>query len=268
MSIFKWTAEPKKIYMWVDVPPELCFIANTAGSTVTLNEYWTPTSVSLETSTDYVNWSTYTFWTPITLTNVWDKVYWRNTSTTTTLSSSSGYYYFSMTWSIAASGDVTYLINKNWTDTLNGNYCFKLLFDACTSLTTPPELPATTLTQYCYSQMFRNCWITKAPSLPATTLQHMCYNEMFKWCSSLEELPALPTTTLATYCYYGMFQNCSKIKISSTQTWEYQTEYRIPTTWTWTAANQSLSYMFSGTWWTYTSTPTINTTYYTSNTVV
>lgn len=256
------------IYMWREYD-WLCFTANTAGSTVKLVKYWSPTSVTLETSTDWKTWSTYTFWNTITLSSIWDKVYWRNTSETDTwFSIQGGYYYFSMTWSIAASGDVTYLINKNSTTTLSGNYCFRLLFDGGSSLTTPPRLPATTLTQYCYSEMFRNCWITKAPSLPATTLQHMCYNEMFNWCSSLEELPSLPATTLATYCYYGMFQNCSKIKISSTQTWDYQTAYRIPTAWYWAAGNQSLSYMFRYTWWSWTWTPSINTTYYTSNTVV
>jgi hypothetical protein len=65
-----------------------------------------------------------------------------------------------------------------------------------------------------------------------------------------------------------MFRNCSKIKLSTTQTWEYQTEYRIPTTWTWTSWSSSLSNMFTSTWWTFTWTPSINTTYYTSNTVV
>ena len=60
----------------------------------------------------------------------------------------------------------------------------------------------------------------------------------------------------------------SKIKISSTQTRAYQTPYRIPTTWTGTDASNALYRVFYQTWWTYTSDPSINTTYYTSNTVV
>jgi hypothetical protein len=31
------------------------------------------------------------------------------------------------------------------------------MFDGCTSLTKAPELPATTLTEYCYNRMFWGC---------------------------------------------------------------------------------------------------------------
>lgn len=91
---------------------------------------------------------------------------------------------------------------------------------------------------------------------------------MFSGCSNLEALPALPATTMKNYCYRDMFRNCSKIKLSSTQTWDYQTKYRIPTSWTGSTATSWNSNMFSNTWGTFTSNPSINTTYYTSNTVV
>jgi hypothetical protein len=76
----------------------LCFTANTAGSTVKLIKNGNPTAVTLETSTDGSNWSTYTFGSTITLSNIGDKVYWRNTSETTTGFSInvSNYYYFEM----------------------------------------------------------------------------------------------------------------------------------------------------------------------------
>ena len=256
----------KKPYEWND----LCFTANTAWSTVTLNKYWSPTEVSLETSTDWTTWSSYTIWDTITLSNIWDKVYWRNTSTSTTgFSSNSASYEFAMSWSIAWSWDVTTLINKNWTDTLTWGYCFRSLFLDCTSLTVAPKLPATTLTNWCYQDMFRRCSsLTACPSLPATTLSDSCYYEMFSQCTSLETLPTLPATTLLRYSYAYMFNYCSKIKLSTTQTWEYQTSYRIPTTWTGSTWTNSLYNMFGNTWWTFTWTPTINTTYYTSNTVV
>lgn len=245
-----WSTAVKKVYLGgVQVRPKeypyLCFTANTAGSTVALNKQGSPTVVTLETSTDGSNWSTYTIWNTITLSNIWDKVYWRNTSETTTgfSTAANARYYFSMTWSIAASGDITSLINKNCTDTLSWNYCFNNLFESCTSLTTPPKLIATTLTQYCYYYMFMNC-------------------------TDLEVLPKLPAITLAKYCYNSMFYMCSKIKLSTTQTWVYQTLYRIPTTWTWTTATNALQNMFASTTWTFTWTPSINTTYYTSNTLV
>ena len=248
----------------------LCFTANTAGSTVKLKKVNSPASVTLETSTDKINWATYTIWTTITLANVWDKVYWRNTSTTDTLFNTSvnNYYRFVMTWSIAWSWDINYLLNKNGTTTIS-DYCYYSIFRWCTSLTTAPVLPATTLASHCYHSMFSNCSaLISAPTLPATTSAQSCYDEMFSWCSNLTTLPALPATTLASECYYYMFYNCTKIKLSETQTWEYQTEYRIPTTWTWTTGSNSLSDMFIDTGWTFTGTPTINTTYYTSNTVV
>ena len=239
------------IYMWRDVQIDyLCFTANTANSTVALNKNGSPTAVTLEISTDGSTRTTYTFGSTITLSNIWDKVYWRNTSeTTTTLNtSSSNYYTFALYWSINASGDVTSLINKNLTDTINGTYTFFKLFNAATFqdtsvLKTAPKLPATTLTNYCYSQMFYQCtWLTTLPELPATTLKSRCYEYMFRY--------------------------CTQIKLSASQTWIYQTAYRIPITWTWTTATNALNNMFEGTWWPFWNTPAINTTYYTSNTVI
>ena len=237
-------SELKNAYIGEYVPPYLCFTANTASSTVKLNKIWSPTAVTLETSTDWTNWSTYTFWNTITLSNIWDKVYFRNTSTSNTAFSTSysNYYQFVMTWSIAASWDITYLLNKNGTNTVN-SYCYYYLFYGCDSLTSAPKLPATTLNEYCYRDMFISCTnITTLPKLPATTLYSNCYRQMFYW--------------------------CTKIKLSTTQTWEYQTPYRIPSEWAWTDWTASLSDMFASTWWTFTWTPSINTTYYTSNTVV
>ncbi len=65
-----------------------------------------------------------------------------------------------------------------------------------------------------------------------------------------------------------MFSGCSSIKLSATNTDDYTTEYRIPTTGSGTTASSALASMFKGTGGTFTGTPTINTVYYTSNTVV
>ena len=93
-----------------------------------------------------------------------------------------------------------------------GSRCYREMFANCSSLTTAPELPATTLTSFCYYMMFRNCSsLTIAPELPATTLADYCYHNMFSGCSSLTTAPALPATTLADYCYYNMFFGCSKL---------------------------------------------------------
>ena len=275
--------------------PWLCFTANEIESTVQLNKIWNPTAVTLEISTDWNNWNTYSIWNTITLSNVWDKVYRRNTSEITTWFSSDeeALYYFIMAWSISASWNVTSLINKNCTDTILTAGCFFQLFLDCYSLTTAPELPATTLTNSCYYAMFMGCAsLTTAPELPATTLADFCYDSMFEDSSltippqlpattlargcyldmfnscPLTALPQLPATTLAKECYLRMFDRCDSIKLSETQIWEYQTPYRIPTNWIWTEGTDSLRDMFRLTWGRFTGTPEINRTYYTSNTVI
>lgn len=147
--------------------------------------------------------------------------------------------------------------------------CYMGMFEGCSSLTVAPTLPAITVTYWWYAAMFRWCSsLTTAPSLPATTLNYRCYGWMFRWCTSLVTLPELPATILENGCYYEMFEDCTGIKLSTTQTWEYQTPYTIPSSWTGTTGSDSLLDMFIYTWWTFTGTPTINTTYYTSNTII
>lgn len=48
--------------------------------------------------------------------------------------------------------------------------------------------------------------------LPATTLSEQCYSKMFYGCTSLQRAPkVLPATTLTNYCYAFMFYNCSHL---------------------------------------------------------
>ena len=47
--------------------------------------------------------------------------------------------------------------------------------------------------------------------LPATTLTGYCYYDMFRGCTSLTAAPELPATTLTAYCYYGMFNGCTSL---------------------------------------------------------
>ena len=91
--------------------------------------------------------------------------------------------------------------------------CYYNMFYGCSSLVTAPkELPADTLTTNCYVQMFCNCTsLTKVPKLPATNLATYCYRYMFGGCTSLTTAPELPATTLANNCYYQMFYKCSSL---------------------------------------------------------
>ena len=86
------------------------------------------------------------------------------------------------------------------------------MFSGCTSLTTAPELPATTLAESCYYKMFSGCTKLKsAPKLPATKLVIQCYYSMFSGCKSLTTAPDLPAQTLVIRCYNFMFDNCSSL---------------------------------------------------------
>lgn len=145
------------------------------------------------------------------------------------------------------------------------------MFRGCDSLKKAPSLPATTLGIHCYTNMFEFCTgLIEAPSLPATTLEDYCYDYMFRGCENLITVPSLPATKLEPYCYRRMFYGCSKIKLSSKNTGNYLTAYRIPASGTGTDASKSMDYMFGATGGTFTEDPSINTTYYldSSNTVV
>ena len=175
-------------------------------------------------------------------------------------------------------------------------YCYQFMFRGCTSLTSPPALPATTLAGACYYYMFYGCTaLAFPPELPAMAVPEMAYEYMFYGCTALVRATKLPATSVAGYgyymmfnncenlielpllaadelpdrCYYSMFGNCGKIKLSETQTGDYQTPYRIPAeeNGTETGTDPVLN-MFVDTGGTFTGTPAINKTYYTSNTVV
>ena len=100
--------------------------------------------------------------------------------------------------------------------TLTGENAFNGFFFQNSKLYNHPSnelvLPATTLTDYCYKEMFRGCsGLTVAPKLPATTLANYCYEDMFLDCIGLTSAPELPATTLTTNCYNRMFRNCSSL---------------------------------------------------------
>lgn len=92
------------------------------------------------------------------------------------------------------------------------NYCYQLMFSGCTSLINAPVLPATTLTEYCYGSMFFGCTsLVTPPVLPATTLARGCYQNLFRSCTGLTTPPALPATTLANDCYQRTFHGCTSL---------------------------------------------------------
>ena len=106
-----------------------------------------------------------------------------------------------------------------------GFACYDSMFRGCTSLTTAPELPATTLAQGgCYYAMFYGCTsLTTAPELPATTLEVACYSNMFNGCTSLNYIKCLATDISASDCttnwVYGVASSGTFVKDASMTGW-------------------------------------------------
>ena len=92
------------------------------------------------------------------------------------------------------------------------NQCYSLMFYKCSGLTAAPALPATTMATNCYRAMFYICSnLVTPPELPAMTLAADCYSQMFYGCSSLTTAPELPALTLTESCYNDMFFYCTSL---------------------------------------------------------
>lgn len=94
------------------------------------------------------------------------------------------------------------------------DYCYDNMFRNNANLVKSiKELPALTVPQYAYRSMFIfNTSLTTTPIIKATTLIGM-YNMayMFQGCTSLTTAPSLPATNLGSYCYQCMFKECSSL---------------------------------------------------------
>ena len=116
------------------------------------------------------------------------------------------------------------------------NSCYSYMFNFCSNLSDAPQLPATTLTDYCYSQMFRSCSkLTTAPELPATTLANQCYQSMFNGCSKLNYIKAMFTTTPSnsyTLNWVSDVSSTGTFVKSSEATWDETGVNGIPEGWT------------------------------------
>lgn len=228
---------------------------------------------TLEYSTDKSTWAT---WDGTTISSAADNgthyLYLRGTGNTVISGNIAGDNALFLSGSaVSCDGDIRTLLD--YADPENatmGALCFAGLFAYNPYLVKSPDLPATSLVQQCYGGMFFGCSsLEDAPLLPATTLAAGCYLNMFNGCSSLRSLPALNALNYPASCCAQMFRSCSLIKISTTQTGDYQTPYRIPMDGTGsTSGINSFGGMFTSTGGTFIYTPDINTTYYTSNTIV
>lgn len=114
---------------------------------------------------------------------------------------------------VKCTGDIRTLLNyKNYKNVDTGNARFCYLFKKCDVLTSVPDLPATNLAAYCYSNMFEECTsIAEAPELPAKIMADHCYYYMFRKCTTIKKAPELPAKKLAPSCYTDMFSGCTAL---------------------------------------------------------
>ena len=112
-------------------------------------------------------------------------------------------------------GNVMSLVDENdfeYNLTLPANNTFNALFYGNAHLKNHPDkplvLPATTLKQDCYFNMFYGCkGLTVAPELPATTLAPSCYRSMFESCTNLNYVRCLATDISASGCTLNWLNN-------------------------------------------------------------
>ena len=102
------------------------------------------------------------------------------------------------------------------------------MFRSCSSLATPPALPATELEDNCYQSMFDNCTsLETTPRLPATELKYACYYSMFEGCTSLKEAWVKANVKVGDPGYEckDMFGGCPNASTSQFHTGDSQTHW-------------------------------------------
>ena len=127
-------------------------------------------------------------------------IYLRGTGNSKITGANSSDAKWSIIWTnIACNGDVDLLLDYS---TVKGgnrpsmtNYCYYYMFQGCTSLTSAPSLPATTLANYCYRSMFYGCKKIKLSTTTSGT-----YTKSYR-------IPKSGTGTTASRALDSMFSN-------------------------------------------------------------
>ena len=207
-----WRTNPK--------PKDAFFIEATGseGTKVSL-QYVSSSTLAMEYAIGEAAWQPYTSKTELSLKKG-ERVYFRNTTMDNTkfTDSEGDLSQFSITGDGAkVGGNIMYLINKDGKGDEVGKFGLCHLFEKCTDLSDASELllPATTVGDYAYANMFAECCnVVGFPAiLPATTLGKYCYQYMFHGCLGMKESPELPAQVLVEGCYMNMFSGCGQLEL-------------------------------------------------------
>jgi uncharacterized protein YjdB len=132
--------------------------------------------------------------------------------------------------------------NLEGADAIEAKNAFYGLFAGAENLVNNDErllvLPATTLTEGCYQDMFNGCkGIEKAPVLPAPKLEKNCYQEMFYDCAKLNHVKCLATDISAEGCTKNWLTNAGteatgEKVLETLIPMEPNSDDGVPTSWT------------------------------------
>ena len=209
----------KIAYELDESPDYLCFTdvsgsANTLTLTKNNSSSGTAPTVSLEYSTDKVNWTTWkesndamSYVIPAN-----GKVYLRGDNSA--FGNSNCFHAFSSTGKINASGDVMTIIDKTGQTKTLGEYAFRGLFYNCTTLMTPPSISAVSVDTQGMFWMFSGCTSLETPpdmsNITSVGTQGM--QSMFSGCTLLATPPDLSnTTSVGDHGMYKMFEDCTSL---------------------------------------------------------
>lgn len=202
-----------------------------ANSTIRLVSVGEPDELSFEYfKAGDSGWTPYTMGDTITLQNVGDIVYMRNTSTTFTNlgKSENDYYQFQMTGLIEANEELAYLNRSSGVGLSNlsstRTYCYYKLFSGCTALTKAPKFHSSLNidAHYAFAYMFEGCTnLEEQPELfntqEGTVRSNYLYKGMFKGCTSLENVELNfktlydTSTHTSTGAFEEMFDGCTNL---------------------------------------------------------
>ena len=212
----------------------LNFTARNGDATISMTGSATP---NVSYSFDGTNWTTWDY-SNLTIPNG-STLYMKGNNPNGFNTATWNYKKFTMSGTVEANGNIMSLLYDDDFEgqlTIPSNYCFCRLFQSCTSLTTAPELPATSLTRSCYSNMFAGCTsLTSALELPATTLELYCYQQMFNSCTSLNYIKMMATDISASGCLdrwvSGVAASGTFVK-NANATWDVSGDSGVPSGWT------------------------------------
>ena len=183
---------------------------------IELEKHGTPANITLEYTTNDGN--TWTTWSSsdgsllVTL-HSGERVKFRGDNSTFCAGMANGFT-FNASGSVTASGNIMSLVDRTARSTTIPNVgCFAGLFTGFSRLLINNLLfPATTLTNYCYYQMFSGCSsITSAPELPATVVPIRAYMSMFRGCTNLTTASVYADAISREGCY-EMFRGCTSLQ--------------------------------------------------------